>query len=110
MITPIHRTRSPVKRRNAQYYLLITVMSFAGSVVMTRLFLGLTGYPQLGNSELHIAHVLWGGLLLFIASILPLIFANRWVYFVSAVLNGIGVGLFIDEVGKFITRSNDYFS
>jgi hypothetical protein len=24
-----------------------------------------TGYPQIGNSTLHIAHVLWGGLLLF---------------------------------------------
>ncbi len=110
MNTPIHRTRTPVKRRNAQYYLLFTVMSFAASVVVTRLFLGLTGYPQLGNSELHIAHVLWGGLLLFVAAILPLIFANRWVYVLSAVLNGVGVGLFIDEVGKFITRNNDYFT
>jgi hypothetical protein len=110
MNSPIHRTRAPVKRQNAQYYLLITVMSFAGSVVVTRLFLGLTGYPQLGNSELHIAHVLWGGLLLFVSAILPLIFANRWAFFGSAVLNGMGVGLFIDEVGKFITRSNDYFT
>jgi hypothetical protein len=85
------------------------MLSFAASVSLTRLFLELTGYPQLGDSELHIAHVLWGGLLLFVAALLPLIYANRWVYDVSAVLAGIGVGLFIDEVGKFITQSNNYF-
>jgi hypothetical protein len=54
------------------------------------LFLELTGYPQLGNSELHIAHVLLGGLFLFIASILPLLIANRWVFSVTAVLAGLG--------------------
>ncbi|HBY08183.1 MAG TPA: hypothetical protein DEH22_10505, partial [Chloroflexi bacterium] len=106
LIDPI---RKPVKREGAERYLLYTLLSFAASVALTRLFLELTGYPQLGNSELHIAHVLWGGLLLFVASLLPLIFANRWVYTIGALGAGIGVGLFIDEVGKFITQSNDYF-
>lgn len=105
----IPRIRKPVKREGAESYLLYTLLSFAASVALTRLFLAVTGYPQLGNSELHIAHVLWGGVLLFIASLLPLIFANRWVYIVGALCAGIGVGLFIDEVGKFITQSNDYF-
>jgi hypothetical protein len=104
-----HAVRSPVRRPGADNYLLITLLSFALSVTLTRLFLFLTGYPQLGGGTLHIAHVLWGGLLLFIAALLPLIFANRWVYQVDAVLAGVGVGLFIDEVGKFITRTNDYF-
>jgi hypothetical protein len=101
--------RAPVIRENAQNYLLLSLVSFGGSVILTRLFLELTGYPQLGGGELHFAHVLWGGLLLFIASLLPLIYANRWVYPLGAFLSGIGVGLFIDEVGKFITQSNDYF-
>jgi len=101
--------RKPVKREDAEQYLVITLLSFAASVILIRLFLELTGYPQVGNSELHIAHVLWGGLLLFAASLLSLIFANRWVYKVSALLAGVGVGLFIDEVGKFITQSNNYF-
>lgn len=98
-----------VKRPGAENYLLLSLLSFALSVAGTRLFLELTGYPQLGNSELHIAHVLWGGLLLFIAALLPLLYANRWVYYTGGILSGVGVGLFIDEVGKFITQSNDYF-
>ncbi|MGE5222481.1 MAG: hypothetical protein ACM3PY_08595 [Omnitrophica WOR_2 bacterium] len=101
--------RKPVKRQDAEHYLLITLLSFAASVSLTRLFLELSGYPQLGGSKYHIAHLLWGGLFLFIASLLPLILANRWIYSLSALFSGIGVGLFIDEVGKFITQNNDYF-
>jgi len=99
----------PVKRHNASQYLLLTLLSFAASVTLTRLFLELTGYPQLGNKELHIAHVLWGGIFLFVATILLITLANRWVYSVGAIVGGIGVGLFIDEIGKFITQSNNYF-
>jgi hypothetical protein len=58
---------------------------------------------------LHIAHALWGGLLLIIAAILPLILINDWALLLSAIFSGLGVGLFIDEVGKFITQKNDYF-
>jgi hypothetical protein len=89
--------------------LLLTLIALALSVIATRVFLQLTGYPQLGGGGLHIAHVLWGGLLLYVAALLPLILANQWALTVSAILNGVGVGLFIDEVGKFITRDNNYF-
>lgn len=101
--------RSPILQNRVNEYLLITLISFATSVSITRLFLELTGYPQLGGGELHIAHVLWGGLLLFVGSLLPLVFSNRWALDLSALFSGIGIGLFIDEVGKFITQSNDYF-
>lgn len=103
------RVRQPVKREDAEQYLLISLISFAASVTLTRLFLQLTGYPQISSGDLHIAHLLWGGLLLFIAALLPLILANRWVLRLAALLSGAGVGLFIDEVGKFITRNHDYF-
>jgi hypothetical protein len=105
----ISKIRKPIKRQGAENYLLLTLLSFAASVALTRLFLELTGYPKIGSGNLHIAHVLWGGLLLFIAALLPIIFSNRWAYVIDALLAGTGVGLFIDEVGKFITQNNDYF-
>lgn len=98
-----------VLREKSQSYLLVSLISFAGTVILTRLFLEITGYPRLGHGEIHIAHVLWGGLALFIAAILPLIFIHRRVFMLSALLSGVGIGLFIDEVGKFITTTNDYF-
>jgi hypothetical protein len=32
------------------------------TVLVTRAFLHMTGYPQVGGGGLHVAHVLWGGL------------------------------------------------
>ena len=101
--------RWPVQRTRSESYLIISIATFAATVILTRLFLDLTGYPQVGNGVLHIAHALWGGLLLIIAALLPLLFINDWALLLSAVLSGLGVGLFIDEVGKFITQKNDYF-
>lgn len=98
-----------MRRRGAERYLQLNLLSFAASVTFTRFFLELTGYPQLGNNTLHIAHVLYGGILLYIGSLIPLVYANRWAYTWSSVISGVGVGLFIDEVGKFITQNNDYF-
>ena len=109
MKTVIHQIRTPVKREGAGRYLMLTLISFALSVIVTRVILQVTNYPQLAWGEFHIAHILFGGLMLFVAALLPLVLANRSIYVASAVLSGAGVGLFIDEVGKFITRQNDYF-
>jgi hypothetical protein len=105
----ILRVRRPVRRAGVERYLLLTLLSFGASVALTRLFLSATDYPQLSSGDLHIAHVMWGGLLLFLAALMPLIYANRWAFDLSGILAGVGVGLFIDEVGKFITQNNDYF-
>jgi len=103
------RSQRFIRRFMADQYLLLSVVAFAATVILTRLFLEVTGYPQLGGQTFHIAHVLWGGLILFLATLIAITFANRGIYQVVAILSGIGMGLFIDEVGKFITRSNDYF-
>ena len=106
--TNLRTTRTPVKRTSAEAFILISLTCFGLTVAVTRVYLEMAGYPQIGNSVLHIAHALWGGLLLLLAALLPLILMNRWAFTLSAVLSGIGVGLFIDEVGKFITQKNDY--
>ncbi len=101
--------RGAVRRPGSDNYLRLMLISFVVSVLGTRVYLELADYPQVGGEVLHIAHALWGGLLLIIASLLPLVISNRWVYPAAAVLSGVGTGLFVDEVGKFITRENDYF-
>ncbi len=104
--TRFHR---PIRNLHAHSNVLLMLLAFAISVVGTRLFLEATGYPQLGNDTFHIAHALWGGVLLVVAALLTLTYVNRWVFQLASILAGAGVGLFIDEVGKFITQSNDYF-
>jgi hypothetical protein len=98
-----------IQREQAIRYVLISLFSFIATVSAVRSFLALTGYPQIGSGTLHIAHVLWGGLLLYIAAILPLIYLNPRLHLLCAFLSGVGMGLFLDEVGKFITRQYDYF-
>jgi hypothetical protein len=102
--------RRPVRREDAERYLSLTLVSFAATVIVTRWFLQLTGFPKIGGGDLHIAHALFGGVLLFVAALLPIVLAGRSVYLLAAVVSGVGIGLFIDEVGKFITAQNDYFT
>ncbi len=103
------RIDTAAKREHAGAYILTFLIAFSVTVIVTRVFLQLTGFPQIGNSVLHIAHALWGGVFLVVAVLLPLIYLNPWALHWSALMGGLGVGLFIDEVGKFITQANDYF-
>lgn len=85
------------------------LISSISTILLTRIYLNLTGFPQIGGGGLHIAHMLWGGLLLATGILFSLLFIGQRVKFVVAIISGIGFGLFIDELGKFITSNNDYF-
>ena len=79
------------------------------TVLALRVYLAAAHYPQLGGNGLHIAHVLWGGLLMAVAIGILLSLLGPQSQLVAAVVGGAGFGLFIDELGKFLTSDNNYF-
>ncbi len=91
--------------QNLDLFLIAAV----STVLAVRFYLHQAGFPTLGGGVLHIAHVLWGGMLMLAAIVLLLSFLNRQSRVIAALVGGIGFGLFIDETGKFLTHDNDYF-
>ncbi len=79
------------------------------AILGIRIYLEATHYPQIGGNGIHIAHMLWGGLFMIIAILAMLLFLNKSAKKFGAFVGGLGFGIFIDELGKFITSDNNYF-
>jgi hypothetical protein len=85
------------------------LVSAVASILVIRVYLHLTGFPQIGNGNVHIAHMLFGGFLMMTALLGTFIFLNKEVKYIASIVGGVGFGTFIDELGKFITHDNNYF-
>jgi hypothetical protein len=115
-----HCTGEQTFVRNVQAGVLLENFFIAAvaAVLFIRLYLYLSHkyivyhIPIAGHiivGDLHIAHMLWGGLLMLAGLLMLLTFLGRSGQGLAAIIGGIGFGTFIDELGKFITLSNDYF-
>lgn len=99
-----------VRSAKAVQHLTTFVVAAVSTILLTRLYLALTGYPQIGgDTGLHVAHVLPGGLLMLVAMWLQFSYIGPGPRAAAALVGGAGFGLFLDEVGKFVTSDNDYF-
>lgn len=98
-------TRNVQAGKSLEIFLIAAI----ASLLAVRYGLYLSGYPQVGGSTLHIAHMLWGGLLMLAALVLLLAFLGQRLQRFAALLGGAGFGIFIDEIGKFLTKDNNYF-
>jgi hypothetical protein len=104
-----HSGPAPARRLVVAGYFETVLVSAVVTILGVRGALAISGYPQVGGGGLHIAHMLWGGLLLLVANIIMLGFIGERSRWLGALAAGVGFGLFIDELGKFITSNNDYF-
>ncbi len=98
-----------IRNLEAEAYRENFLVSAIVSIFVIRIFLKITNYPSLGSGDFHIAHMLFGGLFMLSSIIVLLSFLNKATVSLASILGGIGFGAFIDELGKFITRDNDYF-
>jgi hypothetical protein len=105
----VGRVPLPARRLSVGSYLETLLIVAVVTILVVRGSLAAAGYPQVGGGGLHIAHMLWGGLLMLVAAIVMLAFIGDGSRWLGAVGAGIGFGLFIDELGKFITSNHDYF-
>jgi len=80
----------------------------ASGVIVNRVFLIVTGYPQIGGRQpgaIHISHAIYGPFAMMIAVALTISFLNPAVRWFLAIVGGLGFGWFVDELGKFVSNA-----
>jgi len=100
---------SLVKREEASELVLTILIWSVLSLLLTRVFINVSGQYQLSFGVWHIAHVLWGGLFLLGGIITLVAWHGETARKMGAIFSGIGWGLFVDEIGKYLTSDNDYW-
>jgi hypothetical protein len=98
-----------VRRVTAMQDFEVFFVTSVATILLVRMILAATGWPQIGGGKIHFAHLLWGGIGMLLAFILFMAMEGRLWDFLATLSAGIGFGLFLDELGKFITSDNDYF-
>jgi hypothetical protein len=98
-----------VRRVTAMQDFELFFVTSVATILLVRMILAATGWPQLGGGKVHFAHLLWGGIGMLLAFILFMAMQGRLWDWLATLSAGIGFGLFLDELGKFITSDNDYF-
>jgi hypothetical protein len=103
------RALRPIRNVDAGDLIEMMLVVAVVTIVIIRVALVLSGYPKLGGGGLHIAHVLYGGLMMVGALIFVFALLNMSARWAAAFIGGVGFGFFIDEVGKFISNDVNYF-
>lgn len=103
------RQNTLIRDQDTGSLLELLMVTAVAAILISRGFLAAAGYPKIAPGGLHIAHMLWGGFLMLAALVMVFRYWNPSVRRFAAFTGGAGFGLFIDELGKFITQDNDYF-
>lgn len=98
-----------IRSLRAGDHMELFLVTAVASILVIRFFLHITGYPQIGGGGLHIAHMLWGGLMMLAALVMNISFLSPESRGIATFIGGAGFGTFIDEIGKFVTSDNNYF-
>jgi hypothetical protein len=109
MVSRVRLPRFALRSLDLGRRLDLFLVCAVGSVIGNRVFLIITGYPQLGNGTLHISHAIWGAVMMAVAIVFSIAFLAPNNRTFIAFIGGCGFGWFIDELGKFITRDVNYF-
>jgi len=98
-----------VKRENASELVLTVMIWGLLGLLGTRLYLEIMGYPQIAKGDWHIAHAFSGGMIMTLGVMIDFIFLGNKIKKFAAAVFGLGLGMFIDEIGKYLSKDNDYF-